>query len=483
MLDLSKFQSELRRQNLSTWDKSSATWRAIPVALSPVVVANSDWQLLVHDARLILACFPRVLSWIQRPENQALWQRIFGGLDGIEREAARCSPDANSGFATMRFDLFWHGDDLKVIEANCTIPAMQAYSDMVMNAWSAANGMAAPIGGNSDDLLDSLLASWRRDGGGHDVRTKGDGRQGQAARPRVAILHREGDSQLAELMYLEDRWQDRVEAFRTTPAQWGQRSADFVYRHIFASRLSHLSGHSQLLTALRDARRHRIYNPVSAHYEVKAFLAMVSVLASNDHLSAAAGLSPEQRAATCGRVPWTRVIASAKFPVVQISSEFGESEADFIGNCADFVIKGSSGYGGHLVFVGSEWDQLENQVRLKNLLKVSHTVTPALFWRWITAESSDVWIIQRRMAGRRHKSQVILSGKASNEVIHGYVDASVFLNSGAPPLCGGGVSRFSAGPVVNIGAGGGLAPLIIENEKNIIEYSTNDTATAKAPHG
>jgi hypothetical protein len=126
------------------------------------------------------------------------------------------------------------------------------------------------------------------------------------------------------------------------------------------------------------------------------------------------------------------------------------------------VIKNSLGYGGHLVFIGSEWHQDATQARLKSLLKMNSQVSPALFWRWVRTESQDTWVIQQRMSGRRHKSKVLIEGRELAE-IDGYADASVFLNTGTEPLCGGGVSRFASGPVVNIGTGGGLAPFIVES--------------------
>lgn len=444
-------------RNLSIWQKSPGTWQAIPMAQNPVIVKRSEWDPMVQDARLVLSCFPLVLGWIQRKENQSLWQILFGGMTGIEADAAHRDPAETWGHATIRFDLFWHNDELKLIEANCTIPAMQAYSDMVLAAWSESRGLAIPPRGNSDDLLDSLLALYRRDGG-------------QAQRPRLAILHREGDAQLAELEYLAQHWQDRVDAVRVTPSQWTEQAFDLVYRHIFATRLSQ---QPKLQMALHDSRRSRIYNPVSAHYEVKAFLAMVSVVASDDRLASSVGITRDQREATMRRLPWTRIIPSQKHQVdvvrkafdAKIDIEFHidfDSGSDFAKHCENYVIKNSLGYGGHLVFVGSEWHQGATQDRLKRLLKMNHQVSPEVFWCWVMTESEDTWVIQKRMSGRRHKSKVTVDGRDFLEV-DGYADASVFLNTGTEPLCGGGVSRFASGPVVNIGAGGGLAPFIVES--------------------
>ncbi len=433
------FIDELSRQNVSVWDRaaqgSGGVWRPIPVAMEPVIVEKSSWDRLVADARVVLSAFPVVLAWLQRPENVQLFQRLFGHLSGIEAEAAAAPPEKNWGHATLRFDLFWQDDELKIIEANCTIPAMQAYSDMVRDSWRAGSSSGGSTGSNSGDLLESLLALYQIHGG-----TK--------SRPRIAIVHREGDSQLAELNHFEQRWGQKFQTVRVTPETFAREPADLYYRHIFAHKVD---AYPEIVTSLRDWRKARFFNPVSAHYEVKGFLAVLSAIAGDDALAASAGLSAEQRRAINDRVPWTRLLPCER------------DTGEILRNMDQYVFKSSSGYGGHAVFIGSEWGSergdTSTQARLRALMRSNDPVTPKDFLAWIAA-SPGVWVIQQRVSGRRHKSKVITSSRDVIEV-DGFVDASVFLNSGAPPLCGGGVSRFAAGPLVNIGTGGGLAPFAV----------------------
>lgn len=442
-----KFTGEIAKRNVSVWDHAGATWRQIPIATEPVVVSKSAWEALVADGRTLLACFPLVLDWLQRAENRSLVRHIFDGLTGLELAAAGAPPASTWGHATIRLDLFWEGDDLKIIEANCTIPAMQAYSDLVRAAWGAAAGTPDlelnSLGRwNTPDLLESLLSLYRHHGG-------------EAVRPRLAIFHREGDSQLAELLHFEKSWQGRCDVVRVTPEGIARQAHDLFYRHIFAHRVQ---DNADIAALLRNWRQVRMFNPVSAHYEVKAFLAVVSSVAENDALASSIGLSHAQRQVIKSRVPWTCLMGSLLpgtgfFPCQK-------SPDDVLRRWDQYVFKSSSGYGGHAVFIGSEWHTPATQERLRALLSVSGLVTEKDFLAWVARPESGTWVIQQRVSGRRHRSEVITSSRDIIEV-DGYVDASVFLNTGPVPLCGGGVSRFAAGPVVNIGTGGGLAPFLV----------------------
>jgi RNase P/RNase MRP subunit p29 len=113
------------------------------------------------------------------------------------------------------------------------------------------------------------------------------------------------------------------------------------------------------------------------------------------------------------------------------------------------------------VFVGTEWTTAIVQDRLRKLTGISGAVSLCDFLAFVSAQHDQTWIVQKRMAGMRHRTQVT-QVSSDQEWVDGYVDLSVFLDSNYPPRCNGGVSRFAAGPVVNIGTGGGLAPLMIE---------------------
>ncbi|MEY4632536.1 MAG: hypothetical protein RIQ81_2656 [Pseudomonadota bacterium] len=452
---------EAAARGLAVWQANDSRWRPIPLATEPVFVPADEWQGLVADCRTVLSAFPLVLRWLQQPARERLRALVFRGLEGIEAELAARDPEASLDHATIRFDLFWHAGSWRVIEANCTIPAMQAYSDMARDAWLATTQRQLPDEGNTTQLLASLIGLHRRDhreaaGQGADL----------DRRLRIAILHRPDDSQMAELSHFKLVWSRNHQVNLCTPDQLAWREAsggipapgrfelltnpvDLVYRHIFAWRLA---PRLDLLAALRQHRHAGIYNPVSAHYEAKAFFALVSTIADDDSLSREVGLPASLRDAIKRRVPWTRVIGdhAQGVPVADIRSS----------DLEHLVFKCSYSYGGGQVFVGSEWNTAPVQERLRAATGVSGAVSLDLFLQHVRSQIRQAWIVQKRMDGMRHKT-TLAHPDLDARVINGFADLSVFVDCNQPPQCAGGVSRFASGPVVNIGTGGGLAPLQI----------------------
>jgi hypothetical protein len=129
----------------------------------------------------------------------------------------------------------------------------------------------------------------------------------------------------------------------------------------------------------------------------------------------------------------------------------------------DYVIKSSSGYGGHLVFIGSEFHLPSSQSRLKTLTGRAGSITWAEFIDFCADESKGVWIIQRRLQGHRMKHSFFYDNVSEQE---SYVDASIFAWAHSVPR--GGASRFALDPIVNLGRGGGLMPLFLRSEYDAI---------------
>jgi hypothetical protein len=443
MINVRRLKEELLRRRVAVYRVADSAWIPIPVALTATVVTASDWKDLERDARMILGAFPKIQRWLCDSRRQPLLERLYEGLTGLEMVVSKHEPEVFWGHATIRMDLFWHQDAIKVIEVNCTIPAMQAYSDNVFGAWTNAGGEAESESNNVGELLNSLLSLYRGDGG-------------MLSRPRIAILHRQGDSQLGELLWLKREWSRMgFETLLATPETlsragdlWlvGGIPCDLVYRHIFAWRLEK----SAVANALMDNRRFHIYNPASAHYESKGFLALLSHLASTDDMARDADLTEDEIRAIRHRVPWSRLLGRLDNAVPFQSVE---------SRLAGLVLKRSVGYGGHQVFMGDAWDSDETQARLRHMTSLVGHISFATFAAWAETRDTSLWIAQERMSGARRKTQVLTANGI--ETWNAWYDASLFLNTKGSPICHGGVSRVATTPVVNIGTGGGLAPFVI----------------------
>jgi hypothetical protein len=357
--------------------------------------------------------------------------------------------EPHTGLATARLDLFFDGEDLRVIEVNATIPAMQAYSDMVNEAYVASMGVSVrdeDKGSNTMDLLQSLLAHYAASGGSESC-------------PRIGIVARKGDSQLAELRWFKMKWERAgYECIIGSPEDVAIAQSrltlsgvpiDVTYRHIFASRLA---AHSAFAEACARSQTFRVFNPVSAHLEAKAVLAEASRIAGDDAVSRSVGLSEIERAAIRRRVPWTRVIAEGPG-----STPDGEACFDLLGwvktHQSDVVIKGNLGYGGHAVVVGDQFSGKDLQGR---------EVSWAGFVDGCASDQIGLWLVQAKVNGRQIDNSFVRGGQVVKE--RTYVDCSIFANLGVDFLPSGGASRFSTNNVVNIGQGGGVMPLLFESQ-------------------
>ncbi|MCX6131245.1 MAG: hypothetical protein NTX25_19570 [Proteobacteria bacterium] len=428
----------------------------IPASIKPLLVRDEAWFELKKEAHAILSALEKLGNSLNFQQENALQRDLFSQLSPIEKQAARQSKTSSMGIATARMDLFFDEDALFVIEVNTTIPAMQAYSDMIRAAFYEAHGQtAAPSSSNTQDLLDSLLGHYQKSGG-------------RQVFPRIAIVARAGDSQLAELLWLQKKWQLLgYETLLVTPDEISIKSQqifvrsipiDLCYRHIFAHKLL---ADSAFASACREASHYRIFNPMTAHLEAKAVLAELSRIAADEALTQSFGLTEGERSAIQKRVVWSRLLdqASTKGPD---GSSIPKLLAWVKAHRTDLVIKSSLGYGGQGVFIGSDFFEAATQLRAQALLGKSQVVLWEEFADFCANSSQGQWIVQRKLRGRRAKHKVLVDGQFTEQ--ESYLDCSIFTNSGVDFIPSGGACRFSAEAIVNIAKGGGLAPLLLESE-------------------
>ncbi len=444
---LATFRRAIEEAPLGVYRSSESRYTLIPASMDPLVIPDQLWQKLKHDARLILSALQRLGAQLRKEPGN----RLLDQLAPLEKEAADYF-----GLATARLDLFFDGDELMVIEANTTIPAMQAYSDMIKTSYlKAFHPSSALQQSNTQDLLQSLLQ--------HYVRTGG-----LAKFPRIAIVARAGDSQLAELLWLQREWQNKgYETLLVTPDEleikkeqlWVQsQPIDLSYRHIFAHRLARTSAFAQ---ACLQSERFRVFNPIAAHLEAKGLLAELSRYAADPSLRQRLGLIDDEIEATLRRVAWTRILQQGPS-----SAPDGSPLTDLISwvkaRPEELVVKSSLGYGGHGIFIGKSFTEASTQDRASRLLGVTHAVTWEQLIDFLLGQGPGQWIVQKKVSGRKIRHRFLME----NQVIEKetYVDCSIFTNSGVDFQPGGGACRFSTDAIVNIGQGGGLMPLLLESE-------------------
>src|ERR1700730_16000001 len=198
----------------------------IPLVLSPCALPRAELGALGRGARLITSALVKVARDLieRRPEKARL---LFDHLSPLESAALQSRWREAEELLHSRIDWFVGQDgNVRALEVNATIPAMQVYSDAAARGWAEALAPARAEAlrrnpANAAWLLDALLVAAR-----------------SRQKPlQVQILHREGDPQLTELRALAALLGARVFEARTcTPADVALdgHPGRVLYRHLFA---------------------------------------------------------------------------------------------------------------------------------------------------------------------------------------------------------------------------------------------------------
>lgn len=461
-LNLSRYQNFLQQAPFAVYKSDALTqkkfYHPIPASLSPLHISTDQWIALQKDTQAIIESMFKFTHWLRKKEQKNIAHQLYSDLSKIEQQIAFQPQEYADALAIGRVDLFFdpqtqHQDEeLKIIEVNCTIPAMAAYSDMVNQGYQAGLGEPQKGGSNSLDLLRSLLDHYQKLGG-------------VKKQLLIALVARKDDSQMAELLWLKKTWESQQhQCVICSPDELGiQESAlifegqaiDLVYRHIFAASLDEKSAFAQ---ACLKPHRFKILNPISGHMEAKGFISELSRIAQIDQLSISVGLDTKERQAIERRIPWSRLILP-RSDTLPNHDHVSDLLQWLKANPQDLVIKHHVGYGGYDVVIGDEFDSKLGQQKIARIMKSSKSVTWSDFIDHCASLRSGLWMVQKRLQGRRQLiSYLDSAGKSVQNTCT--IDASLFFNYGIDFQMNGATSRFSPGTIVNIAGGGGLMPVL-----------------------
>jgi len=378
----------------------------IPLVLSPCSLPREELAALGRGARSITSALVQVARELieRRPEKARL---LFHHLSPLESEALATRWREAEDLLHSRIDWFVDGaGNVKALEVNATIPAMQIYSDAAVRGWVQAvrPGREPALSANPSNaewLLDALLKAAR----------------GRAQPVKVQLLHREGDPQLTELTTLAEMFKARgIEARTCTPADVTLDGDPHrvLYRHLFAR---HVEPESELGVAFLDPERHGMWNRVDGWLETKGLFAELSLQAK------AHGIDD--------LVPWTRLL--------------DDIEDSALGDGDNFVLKKSHDYGGKSVVIGRE----AGPEAFRQALGRARASEPG---SWVAQELIDAPAIDRFLCTETGARRAPM-----------HLDVSTFasLIEGVPD--GGSVVRAAPGRIVNIVGGGGVAPLFADD--------------------
>lgn len=440
----------------------------IPLTLSPELVEPATADERGRDAANLLGAVLKTARVV-----------FAGGIDGARARTlfahfgpleSRCLAQwqAAEDVTIARVDWFLDAAGRhRALELNATIPAMEAYSDAAARAWIETVGAYAGLGA---EAIAGLVE--RNGSNAEELRRSIVAHAGLApeARPFIAIVHREADSQQRELEALARHFRDRGHAcVLATPGELqlgadgtvtiGGERPDVLYRHIFARRMP---ADSVLERIALGGARQRLQNPVNGHLEVKGLFAeLVRLVAEED--TRAIDLTPEERATVQRVVPWTRVL-SRDAALDPDGRRVADLAASLESAPERFVLKKSWDYGGKSVVLGRDLVAKEGASAWRE------QVQNAL------ADGPGAWVVQELVDSPRRR-HLVVGADGANAWEDVFVDASSYTASGTRDVPVGGVARWARVGVVNIVGGGGVAPLVRTDVAAVIADALGARAT------
>lgn len=430
-------------------EDGSRTLVPIPPLLTPVLpdpeAAAAAKALLAGIVQVARALFEGRLA---TPRG------LFHGLTPFEESCIRGGWRHAERVASARVDYLRAGDGrLLALEVNTTIPAMQAYSDIVAGGWlrhvapalgAAPEDLAAAdraLHSNVEDLRRTLLAA------SEDT--------GRPAPRRIALLAREHDAQDGELAAIARRFEgEGLSPVRVTPATFAAGAPyDLVYRHLFARRLD---PGDPLEAVFSTPREHNLWNPVNGHLEIKGMLALLSTAAADPAIARAAAVDDPVLETARRFVPWTRLLLPGP-SLDPTGSRLADLPAFVAANPSALILKRSWDYGGRSVFLEEDFADGSSTERVE-----AATGRELRSWRELVSfaatDPSGDWIVQSRVRPARRPHLRVAAGAPVREDL--VTDVSAFTAHGGSFTPSGLTARAASGLVVNIVSGGGMAPII-----------------------
>lgn len=415
----------------------------IPLVLSPVALPREELRQLGHAARLLVSALVKVSRdlLINKAERASL---LYQHLSPIELAALKNLSREGEELLVARVDWFIDRGDgrrpgsgqVRALEVNATIPAMQVYSDAAVAGWlhaflpaDKAAALIAKSPSNASWLLDTFL-------GAAEAAGRGDPAQKFPRGLEMQLLHRSGDPQATELQNLALLARARgVDAKTVTPEtiNLDGDTKRALYRHLFAR---YVDKDSALGKAMLEPRKHAMWNRVNGWLETKGLVGELSLHVDQSYASGkSALLTNEELANARTLLPWTRILDDAT------AGELGDGDK--------IVLKRSHDYGGKSVCIGRDAgpEGFAQAVAEARKEKPGTWVAQGL----VDAASSERWLATRDEMGCRAAKRIPL-----------HLDISTYASLLPGAKEGGSVCRAAPGRIVNIVGGGGVAPLFTE---------------------
>jgi len=418
------FSARMRAARLTFGDRVHCPF------LRPLFVTAGDEARIRAFAESIAVVGERVVAAAM--EQPALLDEL--GLRDDEKSLVAIDPGYATASTASRLDAFLLPESLEAAEYNAESPAGLGYTEILAQVFGDLPVMtrfrarydATPYTLMAP-MLDALLASYREWGG-------------RAATPQIAIVDWRGVPTWSEFEILQERFTTLgVPTLVCTPQDLEfdgatlrahGRTIDLVYRRVLINDILEKPADTKALVDAYAARAVCVANSFRCKIpHKKAFFAILT-----DERFAGL-LTPGERDALHGHVPWTRVVRDTK-------TTHGGTTVDLVpfvrAGRESLVMKPNDEYGGAGVTLGWETSESAWDDRLAEAL----------------AAPAGTWIVQQRIAVRREVFPFFQGGRPA-ELMDMLVDMAPYLFRGK---LAGFLTRLSASGLANVTSGGGQVP-------------------------
>jgi hypothetical protein len=405
--------------------------KPVPVSLMPLLLSSSDLALLQYSSEIIARCIQKTIdASLASPRVRQCF-----AYEELPKEWLASDPGYKTHCVTVRLDALFDGKHVKYLEFTTDHPAGQALADSVRAVVAAhpfyKNLVMFPQDEQKPTVLEAAFQATKE--------IYQEFRQGKATTPpRVVFLDYRESGRSQEVQAGVDFFNQRgIKAILADPRDFqfkdgvayvGDQRVDVVRRHMKASKL--LSCQSEIQPFI-DGYLNRAFCMINSFRSVYGSEKSLLAIMSNPdfhHL-----YSPEEVRAIKRHIPWTRRLADINTDGPDGSKiELGKFLRE---NREKTVLKAS--YGTQDVSIGmatpiADWDKMVSQyLGNKDWVAQEYVPVPTLC----------LPVIQGKKVSMQSK----------------YFNVNPFVITGR---YAGLLGRFSDSPVVNIGAGGGILPLI-----------------------
>jgi hypothetical protein len=405
----------------------------LPVTLNPQLITPRQRSRLESASRHLAEALEILVDAFLEGSPAWGWELA----DPVDR-LARIDPGYEQAVPVARYDGFLTDEGLSVLEFNTDSPAGPGYGDAIQAGFESfidrnpelGDGLQLPGERRLDPLVDTLLDAyheWRR-GSAED----------RPAEPYAVVTDWADVVSRPDMELTVDRLNERgIEAAFADPRELeldgdelvhGDRRVDLVYKRVIVEELVEEPEAEALAHAFEAGTVCMVNPPRSVIAGDKRAMAALH------HPELQADLNPAQRDAIDRFVPWTRILEPGPTDLHGYQVDLRDLVLD---NKDRFVLKAAVSYGGRDIALGPATDRDE--------------------WARLVDEhcADGDWIVQRLVDVPEG-----LFARADEDGVH--VDA---LNVNVNPFVFGGryagtYTRVSADDVINVAAGGGIAPTI-----------------------